>query len=369
MRKIELICIITCLLTACGQGTGTKNGSASAPGASGNASPNVRGQTTQMGTVNGGGGAGVQCGDHVEMLDVFEARQAGLTLADVPSSEKDAIQLVSERIARHYWNVQTIPLDQSTEVTAKTWIAPIFEGQPIMNPETKKQEKVEYVESLPLSNDFGKVEVPVGCNLVQIAYFLDSETQLSIVKSLRDKMDFLSKGVLAAHEVIYLVDRRDSIENLKSKDSVHTSKLTRDFIGKLFSTEPPPSKSSGVPPKGRVYRCLGISADKSGTYFYAFDSEKTGKLSLVFTAIYDHSHLYQMRSDFTGLTLNIMIDPNSEDTQEKAALKFTGLNQDTGFKVNITKQKGSEPIFELLYLDQNKKIQSGAKQTITCEKY
>jgi hypothetical protein len=182
-------------------------------------------------------------------------------------------------------------------------------------------------------------------------------------------MDFLSRAILSAHEVIYLVDRRDSIENLKSKDGVHTSKLTRDFIGKLFSDQVPPSKSSGVPPKGSVYRCQGKSTEKSGTYFYAFDDETTGKLSVAFNAIYDLSHLYQMRTDFTELTLASLTDEQGDDFKEKAPLKFTGLSSSSGFEIELSKQKGSEATFELYYLDKIKQLQKGPLQKVSCEKY
>ncbi|MBX9767606.1 MAG: hypothetical protein K2X47_10080 [Bdellovibrionales bacterium] len=367
MRTMKLILIMSSLLVACTQGARTKNGPVSG-GQAGQGTPPRVDQGAQ-GTINGGGGIGLQCGDHIEMLDVFEARQAGLTLVALPVSEEAAIQLVSQRLAQHFWNIETLPLDQSTKLMAKTFVVPIFEGKPIMNFETNKEENVEFVESLPLSNDFGQVTVPAGCSLVQIAYFSDSETRLSIVKSARDKMDLLSKAVLAAHEVIYLADRRDSIEKLKSQSAVSTSILTRKFIGQLFSTQPPPTKSIGVPPEGKLYVCKGSTAKRLGTYLYAFENEGTGKLSLVFKAIYGRSHLYQMRSDFKDLTLASMTEIDSETIQERRPLKFTGLVTPSGFEVSIKKQKGSAPIFELSYQDQSHQDQTGNPEAIRCEKY
>ncbi len=352
MRNISFISILMILTVACSQQSATKSGSA-------DLAPN---STTTEGTINGGGGVGIQCGDHIEMLDIYEARQAGLKLVDLPASEDAAIQLVSSRIAEHFWNIETIPVNELAQMHAKNYIGPIFQALPIWNIETKKQEDVEYVNSLPLSNDLGKVTPPAGCSLVQIAYFSDSKTKLSIVKPIWDKLDLLSKGFLAAHEVIYLFDRRDSIENLLSKNPVHSSQLTRKFVGQLFSDTPPVPESNGVPSKENVYRCAREGSDNLGTYFYAFENKRTGKLSLVFNAIYDHNYLYQMRADFNKLTLSNVIGDSGE-AKEVIPLKFTGVEQASGFEVAI-EQKTSVVTFQLLYSHQK-----GPTQKISCSKF
>ena len=216
MRKIAVF-LIALAFVACGK-SAVPNSGLNAP----IATPPAQSATTANGTINGGGGVGLRCGDKLEMLDVFEARAQGLTFGTL-SSQDEAVRLVSMRIADHYWNPETIPQAKHRSLIASTLVTQIFEGRSFRNAVTNRDENVTYVGSLPLSNDFGKYKIPTGCALEQIAFFSDEQTQLSIVKAAWNKLDWLSKSVLVAHELVYMMDRREGLNGLLPGGEVVTS--------------------------------------------------------------------------------------------------------------------------------------------------
>jgi hypothetical protein len=150
------------------------------------------------GTRDGGGGIGVRCvskqKETFELLDLYEARGRGSVSLPEPKDARAATSLVSDLFARHFWNVDTIPVNQVKSQMHDLIFAPIFNGQPWYNFETQRQERVEYVNYLPLSGDVGAYRIPSNCVLVQIAYYDDKSTALKIVKPLWDKLSVVEQG-------------------------------------------------------------------------------------------------------------------------------------------------------------------------------
>jgi hypothetical protein len=362
--KFFSLLLITAFLAACGRAGAPNSGPAST------SSTPVTGPQSQMGTINGGGGVGVRCGNHLEMLDLYEARMSGLTQLALPSSQDAAASLLASLIAKHFWNIETIPPVEHEKLMKKDVILPIFEGRAFHNYETDKMENVQFVETLPLSNDFGNYKLPAACQLEQIAFFSDAKTELSIVRSAWGQLDLLSKSVLVAHELLYMVNRRSGLENLRPKGSDHTSESARKFVGQLLSVESLPKKSDNFPPTDGVYRCNGglEEKNKAPTYFYAFNNVSTGKLNLVFNGIYGASSLYQLRADFKDAVVADLIDKTKSMTDESAELQSVGSKQRTNFVVKLSKSSNSDPIFKLYFSDSGE-IQVGEEQEIHCDKF
>ena len=348
MNAFRLAIATTLLLAACGKGSVPYNGSSkpsSTPGAPLGAPAGTPPGAATEGTINGGGGVGIRCGDRLEMLDLYEARQAGLKLVPVPASKEEAVSLVSARIARHFWNVETIPAPEHGALIASGIVAPIFDGRPFSNFKTGKDETVNLVDSLPLSNDYGAYKLPPDCKLEQIAFFSDATTNLSIVRAARERLDWLSNSMLVAHELIYLLDRREGLESLAPKPEKANSESARRFVGLLMSTNPPPVKSSEMPEKQKMMRCSVPSAPEAErTYFYAFDALRSGKLSLVFNLIHGRSGLYQLRADFKNLALRDLTDPVGPAAAEQATLESVGSEQPNRFGIRISRSSQGEPV-------------------------
>ena len=308
------------------------------------------------GTINGGGGVGLRCGEHLEMLDLYEARQSGLSF-NALYSQSEAVKFVAERIARHFWNVETIEPAKHAIAIAEHYIAPIFEGRPFQNSLTGKSEQVLFVDQLPLSNDFGKYKIPPGCVLEQVAFLSDTQTELSIVKSAWAKLDWLSKSVLAAHEVVYLMERREGLEGLWPNGAVRTSESTRRFVGHLLSTKSLVPKSDSVPKNGSLYVCDSKDRDVTPTIFYAIrDAQK--KWTVVFKTILGKSSLYQLIAPIRKMS----------DFNEVIA-----VDSPTRTRLRVTLQERNEELkfISFYYSDESEKTsgytQVGPTQEITCQ--
>lgn len=363
-RKMYRHLILTAIvvsLAACSKNSGPDIGTVS---------PTLTPQGPQapsaQGTINGGGGAGLRCGGKLEVLDLYEARKAGLQLVAVPQTNAEAVSLVAVRIANHFWNPETVPLPKLVQGLADDIVAPIMEGRAFKNHATGKEEEVQFVENLQLSNDYGNFVVPSGCHLEQIAYFSDEQTKLLIVKTAWEQLDFLSKSILIAHELFYMVNRREGIETLLG-EKAHTSEFTRRFVGRLFAAPaesiPLPSKSDSLPADGRLQRCattdLNSVVDKHPTYFYAYQDVDENKTTFVFKTVLEHSSPYQLRADFEKQNLESSL----------VALGATADEADTKITVRVVRNEDARSgTLELFTFDQSGKRSLGPKQNFTCEK-
>lgn len=362
--KFALALSTVIVLVACGRSGSPDHGAeprSSTPGLSQPA------PAMETGTVNGGGGVGVRCGRRLEMLDIFEARRAGLRMAVAPVSSDEAAALVAERIATHFWNFETILHDQHVKMLRHEIVEPLFEGRPIHNVVKNTYETVNSVAHLPLSNDFGKYVIPAGCALEQIAYYSDDVAQVSIVKSAWDELDWLSKSVLVAHELIYMIERREGLHALGPANARQTSESSRKFVGRLLSTNPPTPKSANIPQKESLLTC-GTDAEKTDlTYGYAFNRTTTGKLSWVLNVIRDHASLYQTRANFKTVTADQLLDPAAVIDPETTSLETVDSGEAPQFSLELKKTQGGPIRLQLRSLVDGKKI--GASQEIHCHRF
>lgn len=309
------------------------------------------------GTINGGGGAGLRCGGKLEVLDLYEARRAGLALVSTPQTAKDAVALISWRFAKHFWNPETVPLAKHSASLASDVIGPMMEGHPFKNHQTGKEEDVQFVESLPLSNDYGNYQVPAGCKIEQIAYFSDATTRLSIVRSAWQELDFLSKAFLIAHELIYMIDRRDGVATLVSGPKLHTSEVTRRFVTRLFGRQALPSKSDSLPTDGTLQSCSTQGPEAEATYFYAFKNTGKRETTFIFKTVLGRSSLYQMRADFEG-------------RDRVAFVRNVGNSDETSTRIIARVTRGPDKASKLEFLTGPKghRRSLGSPQVFTCEK-
>lgn len=314
------------------------------------------------------------------MLDLFEARKAGLNLIDSPRSEDEAIRLVLKRMADHFWNVDTIPKTQFNSGLAELIIRPIFRGQAFFNAQTKRKERVRFVSQLPLSNDFGKYVLPSDCSLEQIEYFSDDITQLSIVRSSWESLDWLSKSVLVTHELLYMFHRREGLEKLRTDSLRNTSESSRKFVGRFFSIPALAPKFPGIPSGTKtITACGGVEDNESNlTYFYVLPNEHSGQLSLFFNVIFGASSFYQLKATFDDLSLTQLTDSSVKAFSVSTELVSEGSGERTGFFVSVSRRRSAPPVIELSYLSDNdsrssksqsntRKIISVGTQTFDCD--
>lgn len=93
-------------------------------------------------------------------------------------------------------------------------------------------------------------------------------------------------AVLVAHELVYLIDRRDGLGNLRNSEIARvtkTSESTRRFVGKLLSNEKLTPKSDGIPRDGNAVSICAANVPSSRmTRIYLFKNADTGSPNFVF---------------------------------------------------------------------------------------
>ncbi len=317
------------------------------------------------GGVDGGGGIGVRCNGNLELLDLHEARMRGLQFDLAPVSEEDAIKLTAELIAKHYWNRDTIPLDEHIQGLADMLIGPIFKGEPWTDPSNSQTNQVHFGPPLTLSDDIGIYHTMPGCDLVQVAYFSDSENTLKISQSEWDRMSWLERAALVAHELIYFMDRRESLENFGLPDGRMTSERARRFVGDLFSETSLTPKIDSVPEMGYL-KCSAVaeSEDNAFSYFYAFNSP-TG-LSAVFNVMYGRSSAYQTKASFQGINISDLANDNLESIESDALLVFSDEANTPTIELRIYRSSGAALHFQAYVYQSGRPVPMGEPQKVNC---
>lgn len=298
----------------------------------------------QAGKAGSGGGVGVRCEQKgtFELLDLHEGKRRGLNYNFSATSKDEAVRVVSDIFAKHFWNRDTVAIEKSKKVLADRIVGPIFAGKPFFNFKTERFEKVEFVDALPLSDDIGRYDIDKGCKLEQIAYFSDKSENLSIVKSKWEELSLLGKAALVGHELAYMLDRREALENSANEinNASLTSERTRYFVASLFSTTGMVEKSRGVPVK--PLNCtsqLGLGGDNL-TYFYTYPSGQS-EFSSVFNVLHGYSSLYQIKAVFKDAELRELTDFHNGKLARTAQISFSGAPENySAFEVHIKKVPG-----------------------------
>ncbi len=345
MRKLAIF-LVACGFAACEKPPVPNNGRTVLPVA-----PSLTEVAKILGTFNVAGGVGLRCGGKFEMLDLFEARNEGRRFIE-PGSQAEAIGFVASRVAGHFWAVGKVAHDEHIETVARDVVTPMFEGRAFLNPRTEQPEFAQFVESLPLSNDFANYHVPSGCKLEQVAAFSDESNRFKIVTSAWAGLNWMSKAVLVAHELIYMQERREGLHSLWPDGVARNQESSRRFVARLLSVEPLSSKSSGVPDSGGVFHCTS-KGDESKTEFFAFTSRHNEFFSLVFKTLLGRSSLYQLRSDLS-------------DSMQAADVKAVGSEMRTRLRVNFD-SKAEQSKISFVFVNDGQVDPVSVTQDVTCD--
>jgi len=325
-------------------------------------------KATSIGGSDGGGGIGVRCMDSTgktssfELLDLYEARQRNLQINHSLKNATEATNLVEDLIYPHFWNPDTIPISELKKKSFDALLS-IFTETPYIGPDDLLT-NVQFGPDLPLSSDIGHYNIPAQCRLEQIAYFSDTKNTLHISQSHWNELDWLNRSALVAHEMVYLVERREGLENFGKGGGKITSELSRNFVGSLFSTASVTSKSTTIP-LSTYFSCGDSSPNQDHrTYFYAF-SENNG-LSAVFNMIQGWGSVYQLKAHFSGTALEELINTQLGEIHETVPLTFTDQPNAPSFELQIAKVKGATPHLQVFQILASGKVPVYQEQTLTC---
>lgn len=330
----------------------------------------VAAKAVSIGGSDGGGGVGVRCMDSAgqtasfELLDLYEARQRNLTISHSPNNANEATELVVDLILPHFWNPDTIPVSETKKNTFEALLS-IFKGTPYVGTNGTLI-NVQFGADLPLSSDIGHYNIPAQCRLEQIAYFSDAHNVLHISQSHWNELNWLNRSALVAHEMIYMLERRDGLENFGKGGGKITSELSRAFVGSLFSTNSVTPKSTTIP-LNNYFVCRDDPHNRDHlTYFYAFN-EHTG-LSAVFNVVHGWGSVYQLKAHFSGADLEELTNTEQGEIHETTPLILTGHPNSPSFEVQIIKVKGAPAHFQAFQVLASGRVPVYQDQTLICDK-
>lgn len=178
-----------------------------------------------QGGVDGGGGKGVQCGQQVMTLDLFEAKQNGLSFVNSRSTLEDNLIFFGIQLARHFAENRS---DFSTDPIEPSVATVLLET--LQREILGKFEDIPRDHYLPSTQDATIPILPSGCAMVQIVIYHKDGT-LYRDRNLWDRLSLNDQTALILHEWIYY--RARTYGALNSDES-------RKLVGQIFSgTEQP----------------------------------------------------------------------------------------------------------------------------------
>lgn len=323
----------------------------------------------RMGTSDGGGGVGVRCPSNVspiafELLDIHEIKLEGKVISHNLQNEAEAIQLASKNLGLHYYNPSSISPNQYIDYLKSNFVQSIFNGEAFYNPIVDELTQVEFVDSLPLSNDIGDYSVKPGCSLEQVAYYFDDSNTLKIVSTKWNELSWLDKSALVSHEVHYFLDRFNGIEDFASQH-LKTSERVRRFTGLLYSTERVTPKYS-ISPKSGYYRCESNVDSEIRDTSFRVHSTGHNEFTAVFASAQGYSSAYQTVAVFDGVPLDALLAwPEGEFVIEKPLVVLTD-EVIPNFSVRISKTWGRYPTLQVFMNKDGVKIPVASEEEILC---
>ncbi len=320
----------------------------------------------------GGGGVAVRCGNSLELLEVHEARLAGVKLRASPANEMEAITMVSGLTGKAFWTPEFDSLEEYIAFGQGAIVEPMFQGREFFASRDGEivMTPVIYVDNLPLANDIGSYQIAPGCRLEQVAYYTDGPaTNLKIKKSGWAELDWLSRSFLVAHEFLYASQRQNlSLADISTGGLRKTSEWTRQYLINLFSADGVVGHSDGIPANGGYFECTSSydPSYKNWTRFFLVDT--ANGLSFIIQDIQGVSDLYQLSSSISSLPLKELLDVKNGEGIAEAEIYYSGFGK-TNFWISVQKEKGKNFSLRLIERKDATSIQVGEEQTIECSAY
>ncbi len=322
------------------------------------------------GTRDGGGGVAVRCADQhgssLQLLDLYEGKARGLTFGMSPATDLEIADLTADVLATHYWNPWTVPLPQYKDSLKSSFILGIITGKGFHNYQTNKFVSISYVDSVPLSNDYGNYYIRPNCHLEQVAYFDDVQSTIMIDKKLWNELDGLDKAALVIHEIGYFEFRYIGLEYAGTGvQGVISSERSRQFTSSLLSTQGLMPKIFGVDPH-YFMSCYGDNPDgQKDTAFFAYDSDQ-GEVTLVVSDNNGFFSPYSERVKIPGISTNDLLSQAPSSFHQKQRVSLVGEIDAPTFNLEITKVSNSGPTVLITRMFGNYELPIGEAQTMNC---
>ncbi|MCB9026120.1 MAG: hypothetical protein H6625_07380 [Bdellovibrionaceae bacterium] len=294
---------------------------------------------TFEGVINGGGGKGALCKKNgqssLEVLDLYEGRELyNLSYSLSPTTEEEMLELITEKMALHMrYPGQTNLSDMKKRLRAD-FIDPLYKEIQF----TKKGQR------LKRTTDANDPVVDSECQVVQIAVYYD-ESVLMVDRDYWDQLDWLHKGALLLHELVYYLARQTGEIN---------SIQSRKMVGLLLSDQGLQSKTAGIPENPTEYlQCHGeVQGDQDGSDMLSFIAynKKVADFNgteIVFQSIGPQFRMFRTYAKLEGVRAEVFEVPNSSLGQGYSFMVFRDTYKPPVLKAVIDFSGGSDREFIL----------------------
>jgi hypothetical protein len=215
----------------------------------------------------GGGGIGVQCGESVKTLDLYEAENIyGWKVSRVPSSFRELLKSKHWQYSK-YLSQEQFPIKENSR------------GYELIKEEVlDKLVDIPWWKTLPLSGDAKRPVLPSSCRFVQIIYYSDISGQVLRDRLLWNKLSLEDQVALILHEYMYL-HLRDSGELNSDRVRYHIASLFSDRLKeRVFA----PIFESGTY-YDYYYQCEIYHSSTSSSSEFLLSADYSGNLQFIFS--------------------------------------------------------------------------------------
>jgi hypothetical protein len=271
--------------------------------------PNIH--SSDAGGVDGGGGKGVLCGNHLETLDLYEARANHL---EIPNDYQDLdanLKKFGKRMAEYFSESSR----EFSDADFEDKLPQIFDQQV-----TQHFKDIPIGTRLPPTDDATIPDLSDKCSIVQIAIY---STDGTIYRDSEywSKLQAIEQAALIIHEAIYHDAKQYGV--LKSDES-------RKAVGMIFSDEPKLPLLSPIWNANSKFWCgAGIKGTSQEIYeLYGVDEVQNGVsgLALYFKAFKSIYVTSRTSTFLPGLSVAQFMNHSAPSTQANAENLSTGQN-------------------------------------------
>ncbi len=200
--------------------------------------------TVHAGGVNGGGGKGVFCpGEHLKLLDLYEAELRGHKLPEPTGDTDTEVDRFFLRFLKHF---STGPVSEDVSKSAVQAFKDLINGK---NLDTTSFRLI-WERNLPVTKDATLPKLKPGCKFVQIGINRKSEvkgdeksnsiTEFVFDPDYWEQLDSLQRIAAFFHEFSYSRER-DGYDLTDADRAQMTSDETRFVVGQLITNQTLPS--------------------------------------------------------------------------------------------------------------------------------
>lgn len=247
-----------------------------------------------FGTSNGGGGKGVQCGNSLMVLDLYEASLNGKPLLK-------AYPTYSENVANYGAALGNFLNDPSgIPITGEIVLQALKENF---------EPKIRYIpagERLPATEDASLPGIPSDCQFVQIAIW-EKNNEIRIDRDLWDRLSPQHQAALALHEIIYMADRENGAK---------TSDESRFVIADIFTNSAPRARMGPfLNNTDRVLCVAGGGDSETPTFeFFAYGEERNSVrgVGFYFRSVADNYMMTLTESFVPDMRTGDILEPRLE---------------------------------------------------------